>query len=137
MVYKKVPGHTISARESVNNQNSGINTGRVGAVCEHTAYRVYEGQDLAAEFAYHVQDVTGDDTRRFWIDGIRLCEGYANAPVMEDILQFIRYKCLSSGCPAIHVRLDGKNLFYLELYRKFGFYMIDQEERMRARSDQL
>ncbi len=132
MVYRKVPGHTISARESVKNQNSEMKTRRAGAVCEHIVYRVYEGQDLAAEFSYHVQDVTGDDTRRFWIDGIRLCEGHTNVLVMEDILHFIRYKCVSAGCPAIHVRLDGKNLFYLELYQKFGFYMIDQEERART-----
>ncbi len=92
------------------------------------SYQVYDGEKLAAEFAFHIQVLRGEEVRRFWIDGIRLCDEYADSPTMESILQFVQYKCAAGGCPAMHVRLDNRNLFYLELYRKYGFYMLDQEE---------
>ncbi len=112
MVYRRVQSETSPAHTDV----------------ERAAYRVYEGEDLAAEFGYHTERRQPEEICRFWIDGIRLCEDYADGPTMEAVLQFIQYKCQTADCPAMHVRLDMKNLFYLEQYQKYGFYLIDRED---------
>ncbi len=91
-------------------------------------YEASEGDERAAEFSYHTETLPHGAACRFWIDQIRLDGDFSDTVTMEAVLQFIQYKCQAAGCPAMFVRLDEKNLFYLELYRKFGFYMIDQEE---------
>ncbi len=116
MIYRKV-------RQTEKKSKAGVG---------EVSYEVYEGKDLAAEFGYHVEHRPQDAASRFWIDGIRLSGSCSAASVMEAVLQFIQYKCQEAGCSAMHVRLNRKNLFYLELYQKFGFYMIDQEEQEPA-----
>lgn len=90
-------------------------------------YQVFDGEKLAAEFAWHLEEGASAGIR-FWIDEIRLEGGYADKRSMDLILQFIQYKCWVSGCEAMYVRLHMKNLFYQEMYRKYGFYVIAQEE---------
>ncbi len=114
MVYRKVQGPAAPA--------GGPDENRI-------SYRVCEGEELAAEFSYHIEHRPQDEECRFWIDEIRMTEAYSSAATMEAVLQFIQYKCQAAGCPAMHVKLDQKNRFYLEQYLKFGFYLIDQEER--------
>ncbi len=91
-------------------------------------YEASEDGERAAEFSYHTESLPHGAACRFWIDQVRLDGDFSDTVTMEAVLQFIQYKCLAAGCQAMFVRLDDKNLFYLELYRKFGFYMIDQEE---------
>ncbi len=119
LIYRQVPEPLFSVEEGADAASA-------------VSYRVYDGATPAAECAYRTIWVRGAEDCRFWIDGIRLGEGYGTADVMEAVLQFLQYKCREAGCEAMHLRLDVKNQFYLEMLDRYGFYMIDQEERERA-----
>lgn len=104
-----------------------VNTTEEGRVY----YQVFNGEKPAAEFSWHLEDAESAGCR-FWIDGIQLAGGYEDEKHMDLVLQFIQYKCWVSGCKAMYVRLHVKNLFYQELYRKYGFYIIAREEEAGA-----
>lgn len=101
------------------------------------AYRVYEKEELAAEFSYHMDTVAETkysgagyiSMNQFWIDEIQLASGFTNYRTIDAVLHFIQYKCWVAGCSAMYVRLSVKNLFYQELYGKYGFYVIAEEEK--------
>ncbi len=122
MVYRRVREELFPRSEKIDTETGASQTGAV-------SYRVYERGDCAAECSYRVELVCTSQERRFVIDGIRLCESYATASVMEAVLQFLQYKAQTAGCRDMIVTLDRKNLFYLEQYQRFGFYLIDQSER--------
>ncbi len=120
MVYRKVQGDIFPPYTETLKSNRD---------CDNAvSYQVYEGEELAAEFSYHTQRVRGEEAPRFWVDGIRLSDAFADGKTMESVLQFIQYKCEALGCSALHLTLDEKNLFYRELYERYGFYLIDQVE---------
>ncbi len=90
-------------------------------------YRVFtDSGDEVGAFAYHVEkNPAGFD--RFWIDGISLASAFCEPSTMEAVMLFIQYKCERCGTPAMHLRLDEKNILYMDLCRRFGFYAIDEE----------
>lgn len=90
-------------------------------------YQAFDGKKLAAEFSWYIESGAGLSAR-FWIGGIRLMGEYENEQTMDMVLQFIQYKCWVSGCDVMHVRVHMKNLFYQDLYRKYGFYAFAQDE---------
>ncbi len=117
MVYRKVQGEALPVYDADKTEYDSV------------SYRVYDGEKPAAEFSYHIECLARDEGSRFWIDEIRLSDAYGDRNTMEAVLHFIQYKCRVAGCPAMHVRLASNNIFYIEMYRKFGFYLIDEEER--------
>lgn len=107
-----------------------INTGKEDSrIC----YQALDGEKLAAEFSWYTESGTAPGIR-FWIEEIRLAGGYENGQTMDLVLQFIQYKCWVSGCSAMHVRVHVKNLFYQDLYRKYGFYTMAQEDDVSSRA---
>lgn len=92
------------------------------------SYRVTDHGTQSAEFFYHMEDKTaGDGERKFWLDGVKLFGDYVNYECMYAVLQFISYKCWCTGADAVYLKISGKNLFYQELYKRFGFYVIAEE----------
>lgn len=83
---------------------------------------MFEGMTQTAEFSC----IAKED--QFWIEYVRLSHGYEEYAVWDPVLQFIQYKCWAAGYSAIYVRLNMQNLFEQELYRKYGFRIIAQEE---------
>lgn len=106
-----------------------LNYKRINTVTEDSrvCYQAFDGEKQAAEFSWHLESGEGSGIV-FWIDEIRLKGEYEDEQTMDLVLQFIQYKCWVSGCGAMHVRIYMKNLFYQDLYRKYGFYTIAQEE---------
>lgn len=105
-----------------------------------TCYRVYEQEMLVAEFAYWIgRKVDRDressfyDGNRFWIDKISLFSPFEHFDTMDAILHFIQYKCVLAGYSQIYIKLNARNLFYLELYKRYGFYVIADEGKTDAR----
>ncbi len=91
-------------------------------------YQVFtDDKKPAGSFSYHVESSPADICR-FMIDGIDLNDAYYSYDTLEAVLLFIQYKCERTGCPTMYIKLDQKNLLYKEMYRRFGFYMIDLEE---------
>lgn len=96
------------------------------------SYRVTDHGIRVAEFSYHMkdtEDTAKDGEGRFWLDGIRLFGQFAGYKWMYTVLQFVCYKCWSTGAAAIYLKISWKNLYYMELYKKFGFYIIAEEMR--------
>ncbi len=122
------------------------------------SYRVTDGGEKAAEFCWHIEEYAGETDKgterttagetvretgsgtdrgadrgtaggRFWLDEVRLAGRYAHYECMYAVLKFICYKCWSAGFSAVYLRISGRNLFYMELYKKFGFYVIAEEMR--------
>lgn len=106
-----------------------MNYKRINTATEdnRVCYQAFDGKKLAAEFSWYTESGAGPFIR-FWIEEIRLTGDYENEQTMDLVLQFIQYKCWVSGCNAMHVRIHIKNLFYQDLYRKYGFYTIAQDE---------
>lgn len=95
------------------------------------SYCVTDHGNRAAEFSYHMEDddsMARDGERKFWLDEVKLFGGFANYECMYAVLQFISYKCWCTGTDAVYLKISGKNLFYLELYKRFGFYVIAEEK---------
>lgn len=95
------------------------------------SYRVTDHGKRAAEFSYHTEAdnaVAGDGERRFWLDEVKIFDSFANYECMYAVLQFVSYKCWCTGAAAVFLKISGKNLFYLELYKRFGFYVIAEEK---------
>ena len=54
---------------------------------------------------------------------------------LDAILQFIQYKCWCSGCRSMYVRLSARNLMDIERYKRYGFYVIAQEEQTTVQGE--
>ena len=98
---------------------------------EGISYRVMEQEKLAAEFAYHLEETEspGNKSSRFCLDKLCMAGEPAVYEKLDAILQFLQYKCWKAGCNAVYLRINSRNLFYLEMYKKFGFYIIAEEMR--------
>lgn len=88
-----------------------------------TSYLVTDGQMKAAEFSYCI--VGG----QFWLENIQLSNPFLNYERMDAVLQFIQYKCWNMGFKDMYVKVNGCNLLYMELYKRYGFYIIAEERR--------
>lgn len=98
---------------------------------EAVSYRVTQRGVHVADFSYHFEEgniAAREEDRRFWLDGVTLFGEFACYEYLDEILQFAGYKCCCAGIHAMYLKISGKNLFYLELYKKFGFYVIAEEE---------
>lgn len=96
------------------------------------SYCVTEHGTRTAEFSYYMErklNDIGNTEGRFWLDEVKLFGEFANYECMYAVLQFISYKCWCAGITAVYLKISGKNLFYMELYKKFGFYVIAEEKR--------
>ena len=93
-------------------------------------YEVLENSTKAAEFSYQQKfDETGQVCEKFWIRRIHLEQKCLDYRYLDAILQFIQYKCWCSGCRSMYVRLSARNLMDIERYKRYGFYVIAQEEQ--------
>lgn len=109
------------------------------------AYQVFEKDEMAAEFSYYTETVKDRIYRgagevrikQFWIDEIRLSDEFENYRTMDAVIQFIQYKCWAAGCPAMYVRLSSWNLLYQEMYMKYGFSVIAEEEKKLPRGGRV
>lgn len=106
------------------------------------SYQVYEKEKLAAEFSYVIESVHDengggvmDSLKRFWIRGVRLVNPFEDYQTFDAIIHFIQYKCRVAGYTEMYVRLSARNLFYMELYRRYGFYIIANEEKKQTIGD--
>ena len=90
-------------------------------------YRVMDRNNWAAEFSYHTEDAGSTYERYFWLDDMRIADAYLNYGCIDSILRFVQYKCWKADFDEICLRVSGKNLLYLEWYRKYGFYAIAHE----------
>lgn len=104
------------------------------------AYQVFEKEKAVADFLYHIEsdclksffeeNASGAEMNSvFWIDDITLKSEFADYKFMDSILQFLQYKCWTAGCQSMYVRLNMRNLFYMEMYKQYGFFMFSQEEK--------
>ncbi len=135
MIYQRVQEELFPRPETEKNNRISEVDAQQGGKAEPISYRVFEGKDCAAEFTCHVQRLRGSEDCRFRINGIRLFSPYATVSVMEAVLLFLQYKAKTLGCRDMVVTLDPKNLFYRELYQRFGFYLIDQPEQEEERKE--
>lgn len=93
-------------------------------------YEVLEQGRKAAEFFYAVKPCqTGRGNCQFWIERIHMEQDYLDYSYLDAVLQFIQYKCWCSGCRSMYVRLSARNLMDIERYKRYGFYVIAQEEQ--------
>lgn len=96
------------------------------------SYRVTEEKQAVAAFTCSLFSDREESFRehgQFWIRELTLLPQFEDYEHLYAILKFIQYKCWCAGMPAIYLRLSSRNLFYLELYRKYGFRVIAQETR--------
>ncbi len=109
-----------------------MNYRQIGKEKTSVFYRVTDHEAKAAEFSYHMEEEKSTDrdgVSRFWLEEVKLFGTFANYECMYAVLQFISYKSWSTGTDAIYLKISGKNLFYLELYKRFGFFVIAEETR--------
>lgn len=90
-------------------------------------YRVMDKDFRAAEFSYHTEEAGNTYEQYFWLDDLWVADAYLNYGSVDAILHFVQYKCRLAGFDEICLRTSGKNLLYLEWYRKYGFYAIAHE----------
>lgn len=99
-------------------------------------YEVLEQGRKAAEFFYAVKPCqTGRGNCQFWIERIHMEQDYLDYSYLDAVLQFIQYKCWCSGCRSMYVRLSARNLMDIERYKRYGFYMIAQEEQTTVQGE--
>lgn len=91
-------------------------------------YEVKEQGERVAEFSYRID--AGESLRQqhtFRIGFIRFEQNYRTYERLDLVLQFIQYKCWCSGCTAMYLRLNSRNLLELERLKRFGFYVMAEE----------
>lgn len=99
-------------------------------------YEVLEQGRKAAEFFYAVKPCqTGRGNCQFWIERIHMEQDYLDYSYLDAVLQFIQYKCWCSGCRSMYVRLSARNLMDIERYKRYGFYVIAQEEQTTVQGE--
>lgn len=99
-------------------------------------YKVLDNSTKAAEFSYQQKfDETGQVCEQFWIRRIHLEQKCLDYRYLDAILQFIQYKCWCSGCRSMYVRLSARNLMDIERYKRYGFYVIAQEEQTTVQGE--
>lgn len=99
-------------------------------------YEVLEQGRKAAEFFYAVKPCqTGRGNCQFWIERIHMEQDYLDYSYLDTVLQFIQYKCWCSGCRSMYVRLSARNLMDIERYKRYGFYVIAQEEQTTVQGE--
>ena len=100
------------------------------------SYLVFKGQEHVGDFSYEIKGHTGekhssyrDRAKQFWIRQIHLRDAFLFYDLLNAILHFLQYKCMVCGCSAMYLRLNTRNLLMLEMFQKFGFYMISEDSR--------
>ncbi len=103
-------------------------------------YRVLVKKLPAADFSYYIEPLRNScsppensfayaqSSNRFWISEIRLNSGFDQYETLDAVIHFIQYKCRTAGYREMYIRLNARNLFYLELYKKYGFSIIASEQ---------
>lgn len=98
------------------------------------SYLVFDGPRDAGDFSYEIHAQTEEKSYRpgskqFWIRQIHLRDAFLFYEPLNDMLLFLQYKCMITGCQAMYLRVNTKNLLMLEMFQKFGFYIVSEETR--------
>lgn len=103
---------------------------------EKIEYQVFEKESLIAEFSYSIQSTEDPKeelffrapSERFWIHHLTWKQEDPAPETIDAILQFLQYKCRSAGLGAMYVRISTQNMLVWEMYARYGFYNIAEEE---------